>query len=149
MSVDRGGHSERPRTQGPADLIAAGSSGLHPTDDLDGARSAAAAAGWRIVDLDTSTGRDKAYFLEVCREAFALPDWFGANWDALADSLSDVVDKPGTLVLWRGAGELEASVRETAVEIFAERADRVADPVGPFLVLVGGAVNAGRTMNDL
>lgn len=136
-------------TTTPADLIAAGSSGLHPTDDLEAARAAGAGGGWRIVELDTSTGHDKAYFLDVCRKAFAFPDWFGANWDALADSLTDVSDSPGTLVLWRGAGELDAPVRETAVEILAQRADRAGGSLGPFLVLVGGTVNAGRTMNDL
>lgn len=133
----------------PADLIAAGSSGLHPTDDLTTARAAGRAAGWRLVELDTSSGHDKAHFLDVCRKAFTLPDWFGANWDALADSLSDVSDTPGTLVLWRGAGALDAPVRETAVEIFAERADRTGGSIGPFLVLVASAADTGRTMNDL
>ncbi|GAB3499565.1 barstar family protein [Flexivirga lutea] len=133
----------------PADLIAAGASGLHPSDDLAGARRAAERAGWRIVDLDTSSGQDKAHFLQVCRQAFQLPDWFGGNWDALADSLSDVRDRPGTLVLWRGAGGLDASVREIAAEIFAERAARSHDEAGAFLVLVGGRENTRRTMNDL
>ncbi|GGB38264.1 hypothetical protein GCM10011492_31240 [Flexivirga endophytica] len=133
----------------PADLIATGSSGLHPTEDLAGARAAGAGAGWRVVELDTSAGHDKPYFLDVCRAAFDLPDWFGANWDALADSLSDVASSPGTLVLWRGAGGLEPTVRETAAEIFAERADRTGGAIGPFLVLVGGTEDAGRTMNDL
>lgn len=123
----------------PVDLIAAGSSGLHPTDAPAAARAAGEDAGWRIVDLDTSAGHDKPYFLDVCRQAFSLPEWFGGNWDALADSLSDVNARPGTLVLWHGAGALDPAVRETAVEIFTERADRTGGSIGPFLVLVGGS----------
>ncbi|HWC23411.1 MAG TPA: barstar family protein [Flexivirga sp.] len=134
----------------PADLIEQGASGLHPTDDTDGARAAASEKGWRTVELNTSQGTDKAHFLDVCRKAFDLPDWFGNNWDALADSLTDVNDTPGTLVLWRGAGTLEAPVRETAAEIFAERAGLAQSRgLSAFLVLVAGQANTGRTMNDL
>ena len=134
----------------PADLIEQGASGLHPTDDTAGARLAAREKGWRTIELDTSAGADKAHFLDVCRAAFELPDWFGNNWDALADSLTDVDNLPGTLVLWQGAGALEASVRETAAEFFADRAEQVTSRgLTAFLVLVGGEAGAGRTMNDL
>lgn len=132
-----------------ADLIHQGASGLHPTDDPDAALAAARADGWRIVDLDTSAGSDKTYFLEVCRQAFDLPQWFGANWDALADSLTDVDSAPGALVIWRGAGTLDAVVRETAAEIFAERVDRAGHGLGTFLVLVAADPESGRSMNSL
>lgn len=133
----------------PVDLIEQGVSGLHPTDDPAAARAAARANGWRIVELDTSHGTDKTYFLQVCRQAFDLPQWFGGNWDALADSLTDVDDTPGTLVIWAGAGTLEAVVRETAAEIFAERVDRTSRGLGVFLVLVAAGSDDGRSMNDL
>jgi len=131
------------------DLIEQGESGLHPTDDPAAARAAAVDKGWRVVELDTSHGTDKPYFLQVCRQAFDLPQWFGGNWDALADSLTDVDDSPGTLVLWTGAGTLEAAVRETAAEIFAERVDRTGRGLGVFLVLVAAGQDDRRTMNDL
>ncbi|MFF8946539.1 barstar family protein [Streptomyces sp. NPDC014864] len=35
--------------------------------------------------------------MDRCVRALALPDWFGRNWDALADSLSDSS-------VWPGAG---------------------------------------------
>lgn len=169
MSADRGEHTSEGRAgrgaEGqrrdrenerakrvitPADLIEQGASGLHPTDDTAGARAAAREKGWHTVELDTSEGTDKAHFLDVCRKAFDLPGWFGNNWDALADSLTDVDNVPGTLVLWHGAGTLEASVRETAAEIFAGRAEQAKSRgLTTFLVLVGDDMNAGRTMNDL
>ena len=135
-----------------ADLVEQGVSGLHPTDDAAGARAAAQEHHWRIVDLDTSHGTDKPYFLQVCRQAFDLPQWFGGNWDALADSLSDIDDPSGTLVIWTGAGTLEAVVRETAAEIFAERVERVERTgrgSGAFLVLVAAGRDGGRSMSAL
>ena len=64
--------------------------------------------GWDVVDLDTSMRWDKQGFLAACRTSFAFPDWFGMNWDALSDSLSDV-DVPcdsGLLVRWTGWGPM-------------------------------------------
>jgi hypothetical protein len=133
----------------PADLIAHGASGLHPIEDFPMARAAARDHGWRLIELDTSHGTDKAYFLEVCRHAFDLPDWFGGNWDAFADSLTDIDDAPGTLVLWHGAGTLDAPVRATAAEIFASRVALADRGFGAFLVLVGDGPGTGRSMNNL
>lgn len=133
----------------PTDLIAHGASGLHPADDLDGAREAARSRGWRVVELDTSAVSDKPAFMTVCRQAFSLPDWFGDNWDALADSLTEVGEPPGALVLWQGAGHLDPQVRETAVEVFAGRAALADSGFGPFLVLVGGLRRGGSSMKSL
>ncbi|MBO1767506.1 barstar family protein [Allobranchiibius sp. GilTou38] len=91
-------------------------------------------AGWHVVHLEA--WGDRAAFLRECARAFDLPDWFGHNWDALADSLSDVQQLPGTLVVWAGARGLTDDVRATATEIFADRAD--AGPA-PFLVVDVGA----------
>ncbi|MFF4186080.1 barstar family protein [Streptomyces sp. NPDC001691] len=47
------------------------------------------AAGWLVdvLDLDGVTG--KAAFMDRAATALRLPEWFGRNWDALADSLGD------------------------------------------------------------
>ena len=62
--------------------------------------------GWQAVQLDTRMRWDKAGFLAACRSTFGFADWFGMNWDALADSLSDVPVSAdtGLLVQWRGWG---------------------------------------------
>lgn len=119
------------------DLIEQGASGLHPAADLAAASATARGRGWRVIDLDSSAVSDKQGFMAVCRAAFSFPDWFGANWDALADSLTDVDEAPGALVLWRGAGGLDPQVRETAAEVFDGRAALADKGFGPFLVLVG------------
>lgn len=43
----------------------------------------------RTLLLDLRQARDKATFLERCAVHLGLPEWFGHNWDALADSLQD------------------------------------------------------------
>lgn len=65
-------------------------------------------AGWRSVHLDTRTRWDKSGFLAGCRSAFGFAGWFGMNWDALDDALSDVPVSPdtGLLVMWRGWGPM-------------------------------------------
>jgi Barstar (barnase inhibitor) len=93
------------------DALLDGPPDIHRWPDLQWARTYAdqvAAQGWRVVDLDTSVRWDKRGFLAACRTTFGFPDWFGMNWDALADSLTDV-DVPsdaGLLVAWRGWGPM-------------------------------------------
>ncbi|MGC0342229.1 barstar family protein [Streptomyces sp. SLBN-8D4] len=59
----------------------------------------------RVVTLDLDGVTDKAGLMDRCARDLRLPDWFGRNWDALADVLSD----PG---LWSGDG-----VEETVVVV--------------------------------
>lgn len=48
-----------------------------------------------VVTLDLDGVTDKAGLMDRCARDLPLPDWFGRNWDALADVLSD----PG---VWSG-----------------------------------------------
>ncbi|MBW8704807.1 hypothetical protein MBT84_34945 [Streptomyces sp. MBT84] len=63
-----------------------------------------------VVTLDLDTVDDKAAFMERIAGALGLPDWFGRNWDALADSLTDRTVWPpaavgrGLLLVVRGGG---------------------------------------------
>ncbi|MFG2227180.1 barstar family protein [Streptomyces sp. NPDC048644] len=54
------------------------------------ALAAAADAGWSGAALDLEGAADKAEFLDRCARALRFPDWFGGNWDALADCLTDL-----------------------------------------------------------
>lgn len=44
-------------------------------------------AGYAPVLIDFAPIADKAALMVAMRAALALDDWFGANWDALADAL--------------------------------------------------------------
>jgi hypothetical protein len=73
-------------------LLKSGAFGLYRLN-ADGA-SAAVSALCRVkhVDLVCISGkrvRTKGRFLAVLAKALKLPQWFGTNWDALADSLTD------------------------------------------------------------
>jgi hypothetical protein len=89
-------------------------------------RRSVTAAGWNFVLLDTTGVHDKAGFLDVCATAFDLPRWFGRNWDALADSLSDRSTGEPEVVLWEGWRELldhDHDTVDVALQIFAEDAN--------------------------
>lgn len=82
-----------------------------------------AGAGWDFVLLDTSEIHDKSGFLDLCATAFDLPRWFGRNWDALADSLSDRSTGEPEIVLWTGLDHLLEHDHDTvdvALQIFTE-----------------------------
>ncbi|MEV4261985.1 barstar family protein [Kribbella sp. NPDC049584] len=89
----------------------------------DQVRRDAATAGFGFVLLDTGEIHDKTGFLDLCATAFDLPRWFGRNWDALADSLSDRSTGEPEVVLWRGLRHLLEHDHDTvdvALQIFVE-----------------------------
>jgi hypothetical protein len=94
------------------------------TDDL---------AGRLVVTLDLDGVADKAAFMERIVGALKLPDWFGRNWDALADSLTDrtvwpteAVEKGLLLVVrgWQPYAKARPEEWEIAREVFTEAVDR-------------------------
>ncbi|GGO50999.1 MULTISPECIES: barstar family protein [Streptomyces] len=82
--------------------------------------------GWATLPLDLSGVRDKAAFLDRCATALTLPDWFGRNWDALADCLSDLSWAPGErgrlLVVsgWREYADQAPGDWGVAQDVFAD-----------------------------
>ncbi|MDR3081088.1 MAG: barstar family protein [Streptomyces sp.] len=93
------------------------------TDDL---------AGRRVVTLDLGGALDKAAFMERIVRALELPDWFGRNWDALADVLADhtvwpagAAEKGLLLVVrgWRPYAQARPGEWEIAQEVLSEAAD--------------------------
>ncbi|GAA3959678.1 barstar family protein [Streptomyces marokkonensis] len=90
-------------------------------------------AGRLVVTLDLDGVTDKAALMDRCACDLALPDRFGRDWDALADSLADpsvwpedAVERGLVLVVrgWRGYAETRPDEWAVAEEIFAEATDR-------------------------
>jgi RNAse (barnase) inhibitor barstar len=86
-----------------------------------------------VVTLDLDGVTDKAGLMDRCARALQLPDWFGRNWDALADSLSDHTVWPegaverGLLIVvrnWQPYAKARRDEWEIAEEVFSEAADR-------------------------
>lgn len=97
-------------------------SGVRRLDDavVEELENEAESLGWRCVVLDGAEVEDKAAFLEVCDEAFGLPDWFGMNWDALEECLADLdlAETEGVVVVWSAWGLLaEAAPKDFAVAL--------------------------------
>lgn len=69
--------------------------------DLDEVRSAARDAGLVLFDVDLSDVHSKSEFLAALAQKIEAPEWFGKNWDALADALADLSWKiaPGYVLL--------------------------------------------------
>ncbi|MER6072440.1 barstar family protein [Streptomyces sp. NPDC001817] len=96
-------------------------------------------AGRLTVRLDLDGVTDKAGLMDAVARTLALPDWFGRNWDALLDSLSDPSVWPeeaanrGLLLVvtgWRPYADDRPEEWRVAREVLTEAADRT----GPLTV---------------
>lgn len=65
-----------------------------PLDGEAGLVLAAEANGFMVFRVDLAGARDKDNMLAIIARAMAFPEWFGANWDALLDSLADLGWRP-------------------------------------------------------
>lgn len=90
--------------------------------ELTDVHSAASEVGFTVFDADLATVQSKSEFLAVIAQAIEAPEWFGHNWDALADALGDLSWKPAAgyvLMLRNGINtfNLLENDHETAKEI--------------------------------
>lgn len=118
-----------------AQLADAGHAGAYfvSDDDRDGMLAAARTLGFAVARVDLAGATTKADVLARIADALAFPDWFGHNWDALADALGDLSwapPAPGRVLLvehadaWRDA---EPDEFDTLLAILDEAAFDWAD----------------------
>ena len=93
----------------------------------------AQALDFALVAIDLADCRDKADALQRFAAGLRFPDWFGGNWDALADCLGDLSwwPAPGYVLLldhvdgWRAAarGEFDMllDILNDAAAVWARR----------------------------
>ncbi|KOG32294.1 barstar family protein [Streptomyces resistomycificus] len=86
-----------------------------------------------VVTLDLDGVTNKASLMDRCARALELPDWFGHNWDALADSLGDHTVWPegaverGLLIVvrhWQPYAKVRPDEWEIAEEVFSQATER-------------------------
>ena len=113
----------------------------HGAFDVADVRHTVEHAGWGFAHVDGWTrAGDKAAFLAAVGEALDFPDYYGQNFDALADCLHDIgggVD--GVLLLWDGWGTLARADEKAfsiALSVLGSRVN--ADKGVPFAVLLRG-----------
>ncbi|WP_406166532.1 barstar family protein [Streptomyces sp. NBC_00996] len=106
------------------------------------------AAGWQVTVLELTGVSDKSGFMERCVRALDLPDWFGRNWDALADTLGDPdwgPASPGRLLLvtgWRQYAKVRSDEWEIAQEVLESASGHYEEhdaTLAVFLALGGSA----------
>lgn len=97
-------------------------------DSLAQASRKAEQNGFRVFNVDLgSAAANKQQLLDRLKMGLSLPEYFGANWDALEESLRDleVGQNTGFLLVFRSADGLlmlPASDRRTLVSILDETA---------------------------
>jgi len=95
----------------------------------------------RFASLSGNVITDKAMFLRAAAAALAFPPYFGRNWDAFADCLTDLswLPAPGHAILYDNPAPLIRQSPQdwvTAVEIFGAAAERWRVAGVPFVVLL-------------
>ncbi|MFJ3902498.1 barstar family protein [Streptomyces sp. NPDC090025] len=105
-------------------------------DDPEHPDGLGAPHGRETVVLDLYGVTDKAAFMDRCAAALALPDWFGRNWDALADSLTDL-PRPVVLVVtgWQGWARVHPREWQVAQDVFATAVEERPARLGVLLAL--------------
>ncbi|MCE9549461.1 MAG: barstar family protein [Betaproteobacteria bacterium] len=92
---------------------------------LDELYAAVAEAGCVLFEVELAEIEGKEKFIDAIAQAVHVPDWFGGNWDALADTLSDLSWQPasGYVLLLRNDNNMLGMAAEDhniAMEIFAD-----------------------------
>jgi hypothetical protein len=111
----------------------------HAGFDVADVRHTVEHAGWRFAYVDGLVAQTKDDFLRVVGETLDFPDWYGQNFDALADCLSDVDGGDGTVLLWDAWSTLargEPQAFSVALSVLGGRVN--AERGGPFSVLLRG-----------
>lgn len=104
--------------------------GLYVADD-DVARAmfqAGPAAGFNVYRIDLSQARSTEALHRIFAKALHFPEWYGSNWDALADALSDMSwnEADGYLVILQRFEVLEKNSPDAHAVLMQILADAVA-----------------------
>ena len=86
-------------------------------------------SGLDVLNLSFQGLDEKDRFLKHLAEALGFPDWFGGNWDALEDCLSDLSwrDAPGWVLIFRDFKGLPRDDFGVLVDVLAGTAESWAE----------------------
>jgi len=104
---------------------------------IEGVRRAAKRADLAWFELNLARVGSKREFLATCARGLRFPEWFGGNWDALADCLKDL--SADCVVHCRAAGNFAAAAPDdydTALEVFRDAASYWNERGSVFIVLL-------------
>jgi RNAse (barnase) inhibitor barstar len=96
---------------------------------LEAVERAAQEAGLAVFRIDIGEVRNKADFLGRVAKALSFPNWFGSNWDALNDCLTDLdwlSTKTGYVLIFENSddfGSHHKSEFDTATDVLNNAAE--------------------------
>ncbi len=143
------------RIKGPAffsDPARAGVYRMPEPAEIPGAtRGSEPLAVWRV---NLGGVEEKGQFVAAIAQALRFPDWFGDNWDALKDCLTDLTWRKASgymIILAKCHAFARAAPAdfETALEVFRLVADDWRESHVPFWVLVEGPAEGEFGLPDL
>lgn len=116
------------------------------SSDEDSARAlfhAGAHAGFNVYRIDLGRARDAEDIHRIFAKALHFPEWFGENWDALVDCVTDMSwnEADGYLIILQSIGALAASAPQaldTLISILHDASETWKQQRVAFWVLVIG-----------
>ena len=118
-------------------LSDASRSGVYRTSRSDEILDATRGGALHVARIDLAGAAAKDALIGRIAEALAFPEWFGGNWDALEDCLSDLSwsNAGGHVLLIEGAAALSDDERGIFIDILASAAAWWADRRQPFFAV--------------
>lgn len=115
---------------------------------------AAAGQDYYTVIIDSAFMPDRAAIMEQFAANLRFPDYFGKNWDALGDCLTDLPDwlppgKKGYLIIVTAAGATGGASASLCAETDTYPPRAVQGLTGSFETLALVLDEAGRTLHDI
>lgn len=109
---------------------------------------------FQLIYLDGTTITNKSEFLRTCAQAMEFPSYFGLNWDAFEDCLTDLDWLPakGYVVLYdqpEHFAQGEPSEWTTALEIFQTAIEYWQDANIPMYVLLRSDSSICNTLKKI
>jgi len=132
-------------------LSDAAKSGVYRSSRSDEILEATRGSTLQIVRVGLAGAADKDTLIARIAAALAFPAWFGGNWDALEDCLSDLswTNAAGHVLLFEGASDVPLVERGTLVDILAAAAASWAERKRPFFaVFLDGEPGLPKLYND-
>jgi RNAse (barnase) inhibitor barstar len=127
---------------------------LESDADIDSIKKAAAARKFNFLHIDLKRATDKAGFLKKVAHDLDFPKYFGMNWDALSDCLTDMSWKPaaGYVLLFSNIQSFRRSApkdMEIIREIFDSSTQYWKQKKIPFFVLVADNGKSHKTSDSI
>lgn len=122
--------------------------------DLSRLLTAASASSLAVRRIDLEGVCDKEALFDCLSSALSFPEWFGRNWDALADCLSDLSWLPasGYVLALEHVEELQTRQRDDfniAMQVCSAAADLWHEKGVPFWVLLDASVKDMPAFADI